>query len=133
MKKSIINRRIFVCILPFAVILAAFLTAEFVLKYVRLPGCFLYDVTGIYCPGCGNTRSVAALLKGDVLLSLRENAAVILLVIIALLYYVELLAKTFGKYNFKTPLHNRYFWLALLVLLAIYYIARNFIDCIAPI
>lgn len=38
-----------------------------------LPGCFLYETTSIYCPGCGGTRAVYALLHGDILLCLRNN------------------------------------------------------------
>lgn len=35
-----------------------------------LPGCVFYTVTGYYCPGCGGTRAVAALLKGRIFTSL---------------------------------------------------------------
>ena len=31
-----------------------------------LPACTLYSLTGLYCPGCGGTRSVYFLLHGDV-------------------------------------------------------------------
>ncbi len=31
-----------------------------------LPGCPLYLLTGIWCPGCGATRSLHSLLTGDV-------------------------------------------------------------------
>ena len=37
---------------------------------LRLPPCVLYTVTGLYCPGCGGTRSVYFLLHGDFLRSL---------------------------------------------------------------
>ncbi|WP_372720333.1 DUF2752 domain-containing protein [Novipirellula sp.] len=42
------------------------------------PKCQFYQATGIHCPGCGATRAVLALLHGDVLLSLRNNALLIL-------------------------------------------------------
>ncbi|MBS6954998.1 MAG: DUF2752 domain-containing protein [Enterocloster asparagiformis] len=31
-----------------------------------LPGCYLYRLTGYYCPGCGGTRAIRALLHGNV-------------------------------------------------------------------
>ena len=34
-----------------------------------LPGCVLYEKYGIYCPGCGGTRSVICLLRGQFLKS----------------------------------------------------------------
>ena len=38
-----------------------------------LPKCIFYELTGIYCPGCGNTRALYAALHGDILRSLRCN------------------------------------------------------------
>ena len=30
-----------------------------------LPGCVFYQFTGLYCPGCGMTRALHALVHGD--------------------------------------------------------------------
>ena len=45
------------------------------------PGCVLYRWTGLYCPGCGNTRAVLALLEGDVPRALGYNFVGILVVL----------------------------------------------------
>lgn len=42
----------------------------------HVPLCVLNALTGIECPGCGAIRSVHALLAGDLLLALRNNALV---------------------------------------------------------
>ncbi|MDO0928169.1 DUF2752 domain-containing protein [Streptomyces sp. TG1A-8] len=39
------------------------------------PVCPLYRLTGLYCPGCGGLRSAHALVHGDLLGALRDNAA----------------------------------------------------------
>lgn len=59
-----------------------FLTAAFLLWTVyelllkeRLPRipCLMYTLLGIYCPGCGGTRAVRALLSGHVFLAFRYH------------------------------------------------------------
>ncbi len=41
-----------------------------------VPPCMLRTITGLYCPGCGGTRAVIALLHGDILYSLYCHPAV---------------------------------------------------------
>ena len=38
-----------------------------------LPKCMLHQLTGLYCPGCGATRALSAMLHGDVRASLHNN------------------------------------------------------------
>ena len=42
-----------------------------------LPKCMFYQWTGLYCPGCGATRALSALLHGDILASLHNNILLI--------------------------------------------------------
>ena len=42
-----------------------------------LPKCMFYQWTGLYCPGCGSTRALSALLHGDVRASLHNNILLI--------------------------------------------------------
>ncbi len=39
-----------------------------------LPKCMFHQLTGLYCPGCGATRALSAMLHGDVKASLHNNA-----------------------------------------------------------
>lgn len=42
-----------------------------------LPGCSFLWITGHYCPGCGGTRSVMALIQGHILDSFRYHPVVL--------------------------------------------------------
>ena len=39
-----------------------------------LPKCMFHQLTGLYCPGCGATRALSAMLHGDIKASLHNNA-----------------------------------------------------------
>jgi hypothetical protein len=52
---------------------------------VGLPGCPFHVLTGMWCPLCGGTRAVSALVSGDVVGALGLNAVVVLAVPLLLL------------------------------------------------
>ena len=126
-------QKVLVILLPFVSIAALWLLARFVLKYVMLPECQLYKWTGLYCPGCGDTRAVIALMNGDVLLSLRQNALIIALLLLGIAMYAELLLKVVFEKQFKSPVFNLKFLVIFLSLFSAYAVVRNFVPAIAPI
>jgi len=52
----------------------AFLYAVDPNRHAVYPQCLLYNTTGIYCAGCGATRAIHALLHGQVITALHDNA-----------------------------------------------------------
>ncbi len=125
--------RVLVIAVPLLSLAALCVIAAAVLSNFSLLPCPCYTLFHIYCPGCGSTRAVTALMRGDILLALRQNAAVIVMIILALMFYIELVLKVFGK-SFRFPLiHNEKFYFVLLGLWLVYAVLRNFIPAIAPI
>ena len=95
------------------------------------PACLFRRLTGFYCPGCGNTRSVLALLHGDFLTSLRYNITPVVLGTVLGLLYAEGLTYVFGRYRKLLPRDSRFWWVVL-SLMFLYFIVRNFFPYLIP-
>lgn len=94
--------------------------------------CVFHTVTGLWCPGCGNTRSVTALLHGDILLAVRNNASLPFIGLLLICLYAELIFDICGK-KVKLLPRKLWVWLVVIALFAVYFVLRNFIPEIAPV
>ena len=65
-------------------------------KLPKFPCTFLY-ATHMYCPGCGSTRALMALLKGHIITSVCYNPAVLFGVGLILYYEITVLMTIFTK------------------------------------
>jgi hypothetical protein len=115
--------------------LVLLLFSPFVISALRwvgahLPPCLFYQVTGFACPGCGNTRSVLALLRGDILASLRYNIFPVMSGVILLLFYAELWCWLLRHPVRLVPRKN-WFLFTLLGIFLGYVALRNFIPFLA--
>ena len=97
----------------------------------NLPPCPFYRIIGLYCPACGNTRSLAALMHGDILQSLRYNITVLFLCILGAAFYAENAINLCGIKIKFVPRSEFFIYLALIVFIA-YFIFRNFIPNLLP-
>jgi len=90
---------------------------------LSLPVCLLHDVFGLYCPFCGGTRAVGALLTGDLVGALRVNAAVVLSLPLLIWADVRALVRILGKKPASPllPLHP----LIPILLFAAFFVLRN--------
>lgn len=73
-KKSFLNKKLTVASLWLLVIGGVSLYNFLDVNLISIvPACQFYKVTGLYCAGCGGTRAVHNLLKGDIVHSIQYN------------------------------------------------------------
>ncbi len=91
---------------------------------IYLP-CPIYQITHLYCPGCGITRAFRSLLSLNFYQAFRYYNLIILLPIFIIYYGEDLLDKKGIKnLNLKRFMTNK-FWYTILVLVIIYGVLRN--------
>ncbi|MCC5950329.1 MAG: DUF2752 domain-containing protein, partial [Nitriliruptoraceae bacterium] len=61
------------------------------------PGCVVHQLTGLDCPGCGGTRAVLALARGDVLAAVSHNLVSVSLLPVLVLVWVQWVQVTLGR------------------------------------
>ena len=130
MKKGI--RILFAVLMPCAAA-AVFFFRNYLIglkRYFR--SCSFYNITGYWCPGCGNTRSAEALLHGHIITSVRNNPLLPLLLLVLILVYIENLGALAGK-RIKLLSGKTSVWVTVSCLLAAFYILRNFIPALGPV
>ena len=89
----------------------------FAYPYLKNIECIFYHMIGCYCPGCGGTRAVIALLHGKFLTSLWYHPIVIYS---GTVYGVFMLSHTFEKFHLfgikGIKFHNWYLTVGVLIL-----------------
>ena len=89
------------------------------------PKCGFYALTGYYCPGCGMTRALHHLLRGDVLKAFQYNAILVVGIPVLIYLYVWWVMWAFtGKELPKLKL-NRKVTIIILCLVGIFIVGRN--------
>lgn len=64
--------------------------------------CMFHSLTGLYCPGCGGTRAVRSLLRGDLRMSFQYHPLVLYTVFF---FLMEIILRTASK-KWKRPLDH---------------------------
>ena len=123
--------RIITILIPPAIIAAFIMRDQLVALSEYFPKCTFYSLFHLYCPSCGNTRSVLALLNGNILGSLRYNLSIAIITILSLLAYIEFAAFSFGKRIRLLP-RRLSFYICLIIIMVTYWIVRNFIPYLTP-
>jgi len=89
-----------------------------------LPPCQFYEWTSLFCPGCGATRAVHFLLRGNWKMSLHYNLLILLFLPVVLLLLFRGFYGIFHHRSFHHPLQGKlYFGLAIAVI--VFFVLRN--------
>lgn len=93
--------------------------------------CPIKKITGYYCPGCGITRMMKALLCFDFYQAFRFNPLVFISLPFIIFFYIE---SIFAK---KEPLYNRIpnkIWSVIIIIFIVYGVLRNipYFDYLIP-
>lgn len=129
MKKTQLRRRAF---LFFHAAALCLIPLFFLYRHVvsSLPagmsGCVLHDYLFLYCPLCGGTRAVEALLCLDLPLALRYNAFVVCALLSFLVLDVIAWVRFFRR---RTPLFSvrGWVWIVGAVALLLFWLLRNYL------
>lgn len=100
-------------------------------EYIVIPGCAIYRATGIWCPACGGTRAVLALLRGDLAQSFLYHPIVPYSILVYTAYIAEETRERICRSRKRVPLR---FWKACIFIglgiLAVNTVLRNiFLFC----
>jgi hypothetical protein len=95
-------------------------------RYNFYPQCPVFRYLHVYCPGCGATRALAALLHARIAEALHYNAMVVLLAPVLLAYFAIAYWKARRDEVFIWPRVPAMGLAALLVMSAAFGVLRNF-------
>jgi len=88
------------------------------------PICQFHRITGLNCPGCGATRACHALLHGDLITALRDNALFILGSVAGLLRVSWLYFERWRGRSVRALVPGNWGW-ALLFIALVFSVLRN--------
>lgn len=99
-----------------------------------LPPCILHSLTGLYCPGCGGTRAVSALLHGRLLRSFFFHPLVLYTAVFGGWFLLSQTIERLSRGKLRIGMHYRdiYLWIALAIV-TVNWIAKNLILVIGGI
>jgi hypothetical protein len=92
------------------------------------PQCPIFRYLHVYCPGCGATRALAALLHARIAEALHYNALVVLLAPVLLSYFAIAYWKAIRGEDFSWPRIPETALAAILVMCAAFGVLRNFVG-----
>ena len=122
MKKYLVKRILYGILFPLFIVIGCLCATS---RWLVLP-CTFYDLTGLYCPGCGSGRAVAATLRGDLWAAFRWNPMLFILGIPSMAVLVwEYIRVVFDIRKMKPVMPPQWLVITVAVLVFIFWIGRN--------
>ncbi len=94
--------------------------------YIPFSNCAFHDILHLYCPGCGGTRAVNALLSFRFMDSFLANPIILYMAVTAIYYYIvgfySFFIKKDGKIYDRLP--DYFIWIALGIVV-VFFLLRN--------
>lgn len=93
--------------------------------------CVFYEVTGLYCPGCGITRAILSLVEGDIYQAFRYNPIIFVdIPVIIITSIIDFIYKD----NKKVKKITNIIYIMLLVITLLFGVLRNipYFSFLAP-
>ena len=92
-------------------------------------GCVVWLLFGAYCPGCGGTRAVSALLHGHLLQSLWYHPLVLYSVVLYLVFMASWTLARFRLFGIKRGIAFRAGYMyGMLVIIAVNFVVKNLLK-----
>lgn len=93
--------------------------------------CVFYEITGLYCPGCGITRSILSLIDGNIYQAFRYNP--IIFIDIPLIMITSIIDFIY-KDNKKVKKVTNVIYIMLLIITLVFGVLRNipYFSFLAP-
>ena len=114
----------------FIILIIYFIFGHFTHLYIPCP---FRTILHVWCPGCGITRMIISLFKLDFVTAFKYNQLLFILTPIGLVLYINYIySEIKGKKSWYEKIDIKFFY-AIIVLLLIFGVLRNFIPSLAPI
>lgn len=124
MQRTKLNRALRVFLLAGGASLSLFLVTQ----VFKIP-CPILHFTGFYCGGCGGSRMISAILRGDIAGAFRSNALLMLLSPPAIVY---LILEGYRYILLKPPLYRKKWVLICLIIAAVLTAAFTLLRNLPP-
>lgn len=94
--------------------------------------CLFHKITNLYCPGCGITRMIISLLKGNLYQAFRYNMLIFILTPFFMFFIFDyIISRKKQRDTLYEKIPNS-IWYILIIVLVIFGIIRNIFPFFAP-
>ncbi len=92
----------------------------------RMPPCIFHTLTGYYCPGCGGTRSLKALLSGKLLVCMVDFPMIFYATVVFAWFMISQTIERISRHRILVGMKYRHAWIyASLVIVMIHFVVKN--------